>query len=52
MTDLVVQKFGGSVLKDHDTFVDAARHIADTVHRDRKVVAVVSAQAGLTDRLL
>jgi len=52
MTELVVQKFGGSVLKDRETFIDAARHIADTVSQDKKVVAVVSARSGLTDQFL
>jgi aspartate kinase len=51
MTSIVVQKYGGSVLTGQDAYVQAARHVARTVARGRRVVAVVSALAGVTDQL-
>jgi aspartate kinase len=49
-----VIKIGGSVLTDAGAYRRAARHLADRVyHRpDEKILAIVSAQYGDTDRLL
>ena len=52
MTGLVIQKYGGSVLTDNAAYARAANHVAQTVKEDHQVVAVVSALAGTTDRLV
>ena len=52
MSQLVVQKYGGSVLRDESSFGDVARRIARSAREGRSVVAVVSARAGITDALL
>ncbi len=57
MTDRVsinVIKIGGSVLTDASAYRRAARHLADRIyHRPHeKILAIVSAQYGDTDRLL
>ena len=51
MTSIVVQKYGGSVLTGQDAYLQAARHVARTVKQGKRVVAVVSALAGVTDQL-
>lgn len=52
MSNLVIQKFGGSVLTDEEAYVSAAQHVARTVEQGHRVVAVVSALSGRTDQLL
>lgn len=52
MTNLVVQKFGGSVLTCEDDYTRAARHVKSTVEQGRRVIAVVSALKGVTNDLL
>jgi homoserine dehydrogenase len=47
-----VLKLGGSVLRDHLAVRTAAAEVARFVHAGRRVVAVVSALEGTTDRLL
>ena len=50
--DLVVLKFGGSVLRDASCAHLAAHEVYRYVRRGQKVLAVVSALAGQTDALL
>lgn len=50
--DVVVLKFGSSVLRNPADAPAVASEIYDHVRRGRKVVAVVSALAGQTDKLL
>jgi homoserine dehydrogenase len=50
--EVVVLKFGSSVLAAPDGFRTAAQEVADEVGRGHRVVAVVSAPAGVTDALL
>lgn len=53
MADVAVLKLGGSVLTDLPSYRTAARFLRDEVVRTRgRVVAVVSAEYGHTDRLL
>ena len=49
-----VIKIGGSVLTDINAYRRTARHLADRIHQrpDEKILAIVSAQYGDTDRLL
>ena len=49
---LIVLKFGGSVLRDENTLRRAVHEIHRWRRDDYRVVAVVSALAGTTDRLL
>ena len=49
---LIVQKYGGTSVADADCIRRAAKRLADTVRGGHQVVAVVSAQGDLTDRLL
>ena len=49
---LIVQKFGGSSVKDRDHLFRVARIIANTRHAGNDVVVVVSAQGDTTDDLL
>ncbi len=49
---LIVQKFGGSSVKDRDHLFRVARIIANTRLAGNNVVAVVSAQGDTTDTLL
>jgi aspartate kinase len=49
---LIVQKFGGTSVGDVDRIRNVARRIVDTRKAGHDVVAVVSAMAGETDRLL
>ena len=48
---LIVQKFGGTSVDGPDRIEAAARHVKRAVDDGRRVVAVVSAMAGETDRL-
>ena len=52
MSNIVVQKFGGTSLADTDRFKAVAKIIKDTSKKGKKVVAVVSAMAGETQRLI
>ena len=49
---LVVQKFGGSSVKDTEKIKNAAKIITDTYSAGNNVIAVVSAQGDTTDELL
>lgn len=49
---LIVQKFGGTSVAGIPQIQNAARRIAYECKRGHKVVAVVSAMAGMTDQLL
>ena len=49
---LHVLKFGGSVLRDDDAVATVARAIHTRVRAGQRLVAVVSATRGTTDRLL
>jgi aspartate kinase len=48
----VVQKFGGSSLKDADRLMEAARKAIRAKHSGGKVIVVVSAQGSTTDDLI
>ena len=52
MSNIVVQKFGGTSLADTDRFKAVAQIIKETSKKGKKVVAVVSAMAGETQRLI
>ena len=52
MCNIVVQKFGGTSLADTDRFKAVAQIIKETSKKGKKVVAVVSAMAGETQRLI
>ena len=49
---LIVQKFGGTSVANLDRIRNVARRVTQTSDRGDKVVVVVSAMAGETDRLL
>ena len=49
---LIVQKFGGSSVRDRDHVFNVARIVADTYRNGNSVVVVVSAQGDTTDDLL
>ena len=49
---LIVEKFGGTSVADAECIRNAARHMVDAAWAGDQVVAVVSAQGDLTDRLL
>lgn len=49
---LIVQKYGGTSVADADRIRTAARKLVDAARQGHQVVAVVSAQGDLTDRLL
>lgn len=49
---LIVQKYGGTSVADTACIERAAKRLADTARQGHQVVAVVSAQGDLTDRLL
>ncbi|HSQ55544.1 MAG TPA: aspartate kinase [Gemmata sp.] len=49
---LVVQKFGGSSLKDPDSVREAARKAIRAKHAGNQVIVVVSAQGSTTDDLI
>ncbi len=48
----IVQKFGGTSVADAACIRNAARRLTDAARQGHQVVAVVSAQGDLTDRLL
>lgn len=49
---LMIQKFGGTSVADAACIRNAARHLVEAAREGYQVVAVVSAQGDLTDRLL
>ncbi|MFO0826489.1 MAG: aspartate kinase, partial [Gemmataceae bacterium] len=49
---LVVQKFGGSSLKDAERVMEAARKAIRAKHTGNHVIVVVSAQGSTTDDLI
>lgn len=49
---LIVQKFGGTSVADPERIRNAARLLVEAAQEGNQVVAVVSAQGDLTDRLL
>ncbi len=49
---LIVEKFGGTSVADATCIRNAARHLVEAAREGHQVVAVVSAQGDLTDRLL
>ena len=49
---LIVQKFGGSSVKDRDRIFNVARIVANTRNQGNDVVVVVSAQGDTTDDLI
>ncbi len=49
---LIVQKYGGSSVADTDRIKAIARKVVSTVKQGNKVVVVVSAMAGETDKLV
>ena len=50
--ELIVQKFGGSSVKDRDRIFNVARIVANTHNAGNDVVVVVSAQGDTTDDLI
>lgn len=50
--DIIVQKFGGTSVADIEKMELASEHIIREYKKGRKVVVVVSAMAGETDRLI
>ena len=49
---LIVQKFGGSSVRDKDRIFNVARIVANTYNAGNSVAVVVSAQGDTTDDLL
>lgn len=49
---LIVQKYGGTSVGDLDRIANVARRVSSTYDKGNKVVVVVSAMAGETDRLI
>ena len=49
---LIIEKFGGTSVADSERIRNAARHLIRAAQEGNQVVAVVSAQGDLTDRLL
>lgn len=49
---LIIEKFGGTSVADPERIRNAARHLVRAAQEGNQVVAVVSAQGDLTDRLL
>ena len=49
---LIVQKYGGSSLGTIDRIRNVARRLLETQREGNKVVAVVSAMSGITDKLI
>ncbi len=49
---LIIQKYGGTSVADADRIRSAARRLVEAARQGHQVVAVVSAQGDLTDRLL
>ena len=49
---LIVQKFGGSSVRDAQRVLNVARRVTETYARGNSVVVVVSAQGDTTDDLI
>ncbi|MEE8239210.1 MAG: hypothetical protein V3R13_03900, partial [Nitrososphaerales archaeon] len=52
MHEILILKFGGSVLQDDATIKKASKMVKDAVDRGFRIVVVVSALKGITDNLL
>ncbi len=52
MSDLVVMKFGGTSVGSSERIGAVAKRVASTVNKGKRVVVVVSAMSGETDRLI
>ncbi|PIW63546.1 MAG: aspartate kinase [Candidatus Omnitrophica bacterium CG12_big_fil_rev_8_21_14_0_65_45_16] len=52
MSDLIVQKYGGTSVKDAERIQNVARRVVETKRQGKQVVVVVSALAGTTDNLV
>jgi aspartate kinase len=50
--EIIVVKFGGSVLEDERSIEQAAQLVRDTIEKGLGVVVVVSAMKGVTDQLI
>jgi aspartate kinase len=49
---LIVQKYGGSSVADHERVMNVAKRITETYEKGNQVVVVVSAQGDTTDHLI
>lgn len=49
---LIVQKYGGTSVGSTERILHVARRVIDTQRQGNRVIAVVSAMAGVTDNLL
>ena len=49
---LIVQKYGGSSVKDTDRIKNVANRVAEYRRRGDQTVVVVSAMGGVTDNLI
>ena len=49
---IVVQKYGGTSVKDTDRIKKVAQRVADYRKRGDQIIVVVSAMGGVTDRLI
>ena len=49
---LIVQKFGGTSVKDAERIMNVASIVTDTYQKGNQVVVVVSAQGDTTDDLI
>src|SRR5215468_9979096 len=52
MSQLIVQKYGGSSVADPDKIINVARRVADSAVQGHRLVVVVSAMGKTTDGLL
>ncbi len=50
--ELVIVKFGGSILREGSNYLEAARHVGNLLREGRKVIVVVSAMKGVTNALI
>lgn len=50
--ELVIVKFGGSILREGSNYLEAARHVENLLREGRKVIVVVSAMKGVTNALI
>ena len=50
--DIIIQKFGGSSLKDNNSILNVCNFIIEEYNSGNKVVVVVSAQGNVTDELI
>ena len=52
MKELIVQKYGGTSVGSFERIEAVADNIANTYNKDKRVVVVLSAMAGETDKLI